>query len=88
MAARKYFDQLPPSSVGKYERQPKPEHVKMREDMKRHPELWTELCQKDSTSAAARFARFIRENRLVAFREGRWEAKTQGMKVYARYMGE
>lgn len=49
---------------------------------------WVIIYRGSSVSAAARLAGGINSGRLIAFRDGIYEAKQIGFNVHARYMGE
>lgn len=76
--------QLPPSGVGKYERDPKPEHVQIVRRLNADPGAWFELKTFNTKSAAGKYATSIRQSQFVAFRGKRYEATVRGTTVHAR----
>lgn len=80
--------ELPESGRGKYERPPRPEHVKLVKALQRKPYTWMSVREFQNPSAASRFARQVRDNEFIAFKGGQYEARSIKSVVYARYMGE
>ena len=58
-------------------------------ELRAHPKRWALLTEKITPDQARIFASQIRRGELVVFRSaGDWEARSIGIKVYARFVGE
>lgn len=61
--------------------------VEVAASLKAAPLTWTAVLNAPSPNYARAIASRIRRMRLAAFRDGRYEARTRGTVVEARYVG-
>lgn len=89
MAKTKWVELPPVTGRGKYERQPKPEHVTIADNLRSRPKEWAVVATRDTLPSARGFAQAIRTGHYIAFKpEGTFEATTRGLDVYARWTGK
>jgi hypothetical protein len=85
----RYVKDVPPTLRGSYPRTAKPEQQKTADRLRRKPGQWTVVDTKMTYAAAAGLAASIRHGRYLAWRPvGKFEARQNGLDVYARYVGD
>lgn len=80
--------ELPPTERGKYERKPPADHVKIVKQLRKNPGEWYELRTFGSPQAANTWAKKIRTGKMLAFRDGTYEAVIRGSTVLGRFIGD
>ena len=82
------FGELPPDHRGGFGRDIPQVWVEEASALRAKPNIWARIGSKNTVSGAGNLARKIREGKLASFRPvGDFEAKTRGLDVWARYVG-